>query len=127
MKDFKDMKPMKCAGHKFMADGGFTGSAMPTGSSKVKSYIRKPPSGKPSKANFKRRAELPGGLANGGAARTTSTEAALAGGKYAAGGKAKHDDVAADKALIKSELAKRGLKTGGLAPYSKAPLIKSKC
>jgi len=110
MKDYRDMKPMKRAGHEFMADGGFTGSA---GAQAVKPYMRKTP-GKPAKPDFKRRAMLPGGLATGGRAPANATDVAIAGGVYAKGGRAKHDDVAADKALIRSELAKRGLKNGGL-------------
>ena len=137
MKEFKDMKPMKCAGHKFMASGGFTGSSMPAGSSKVKSYVRKPPSAKPSKANFKRRAVLPGGLANGGAARTTSTEVALASGKYANGGNAQgakstkanfNRALATDKMLEQRNVARSpapAQRAGGLVPYSKTPMIRA--
>lgn len=133
MKDYRDMKPMKRSGHEFMADGGFTGSA---GAQAVKPYMRKTP-GKPSKPDFKRRAVTPGGLANGGAARTTSTEAAVAGGAYAKGGKAKHPDVAADKALVRAGVHKHeramhpgkpvtALKCGGKAVYSKKPVLGSR-
>jgi len=153
MKGYCDMKAMKRSGHRF-GMGGFTGSAMPDDSVTVSAHMRKPkapsvaavaapPKLGPSKPDFKRRALTPGGLASGGTPKS-STEVIVNAGKYASGGKPKggqpptrldkkvapkamaHPDVAQDKALIKSELAKRGLKRGGLAAYSSKPVIAQK-
>lgn len=137
MKDYRDMKPMKRSGHVFMADGGFTGSS---GMQSVRPYtrkVRKTP-GEPPKPDFKRRATTPGGLASGGLARTTSTEATVAGGKYAKGGAAKHSDVAADKAMVRTSVHKHEkalhkgkpltkLARGGVPAYSKKPVLGSGC
>tara|TARA_R110000868_G_scaffold26805_4_gene102837 strand:- start:264 stop:653 length:390 start_codon:yes stop_codon:yes gene_type:complete len=127
MKGYCDVKKMKQPGHKFMANGGFTGSAM-TDSVRISPHVRSPAKPKigPVKPDFKRRATTPGGLAIGGTPKKTSTDAIVAAGTYAKGGKApamKHSDVAQDKALIRQELSKRGLKGGGLSPYSKKPVI----
>ena len=131
MSEYRDIKAMKRAGHSF-ADGGFSGSA---GVQSVKPYTRKPPTGKPSKPDFARRATTPGGLANGGMAPKSTAKVAMAQGAYAKGGKAKpatgglsaqanfNRAMATDRALEANKQAQPKRFAGGGKTYSRKPMV----